>query len=147
MAGIILARTQPSVWESAPATFARVPYDLPMGPRQSVGERSRNVRASIRVACAAALGVVVGVVSSVFTAWQAAMLVGWDAGALLLILWIWLAVAGLDAEASRTHASREDTSIRLSELIILSSGVALLAAVGLVLIRAGHTGGIVKTCG
>jgi uncharacterized membrane protein len=55
-----------------------------------------------------------------------------------------LAVAGLDAEASRTHASREDTSIRLSELIILSSGVALLAAVGLVLIRAGHTAGGAK---
>ena len=100
------------------------------------------MRAGVRVACAAALGVVVGVVSSGFTAWQAAMLVGWDAGALLLILWIWMAVAGLDAEESRTHASREDTSIRLSELVILSSGVALLAAVGLVLIRAGHaTGG------
>jgi hypothetical protein len=78
------------------------------------------------VACAATLGVVVGVVLSVSTAWQAAMLVGWDAGALLLILWIWLAVAGLDAEESRTHASREDTSICLSELIILNSGVALL---------------------
>ena len=115
-----------------------------MGPRQSASQRSRNVRAGVRVACAAALGLAVGGVSSVFTAWQAAMLVGWDAGALLLIAWIWSAVAGLDAEASRTHSSREDTSIRLSELIILSSGVALLAAVGLVLIRAGHATGAAK---
>jgi uncharacterized membrane protein len=109
-----------------------------------VAERSRNMRAGVRVACAASLAVVVGVASSVFTAWQAAVLVGWDAGALLLILWIWMAVAGLDAEESRTHARREDTSIRLSELIILSSGVALLAAVGLVLIRAGHATGRTK---
>jgi uncharacterized membrane protein len=119
-----------------------VAYDPLMGPSRAVVERSRNIRAGVRVACAATLAVVVGVASSVFTAWQAALLVGWDAGALLLILWIWTAVAGLDAEESRSHASREDTSIRLSELIILSSGVALLAAVGLVLIRAGHaTGG------
>jgi hypothetical protein len=64
------------------------------------------MRAGVRVACAASLAVVVGVVSSVFTAWQAAMLVGWDAGVLLLIPWIWMAVAGLDAEESRTHATR-----------------------------------------
>ena len=53
------------------------------------------MRAGVRVAYAASLAVVVGVASSVLTAWQAAMLVGWDAGALLLILWIWIAVAGL----------------------------------------------------
>src|SRR5665213_1606035 len=66
-----------------------------MGPSRYVAERSRNMRAGVRVAYAASLAVVVGVASSVFTAWQAAMLVGWDAGALLLILWIWIAVAGL----------------------------------------------------
>ena len=84
----------------------------------------------------------VGWALSLFTAWQAAMLFGWDAGALFLLLWIWTSVAGLDAAGCKIHASREDPSIRLSELILLSSGVALLAAVGLVLIKAGHaTGG------
>jgi len=116
-----------------------------MGLNRSVvelAELSRSVRAGVRVVCASSLGVVVGAASSVFTAWQAAMLVGWDAGALLLIVWISMAVAGLDAEESRSNASREDTSIRLSELTILSSGVAMLAAVGLVLVRAGNaTGG------
>jgi uncharacterized membrane protein len=115
-----------------------------MGPNRFVADRSRNMRAGARVACAAILGVVVGVVSSAFTAWQAATLVGWDAGAMLLILWIWTAVAGLNAEECKTHARREDTSIRLTELIILSSGVALLAAVGLVLIEASHASGGTK---
>jgi uncharacterized membrane protein len=109
---------------------------------RSVPEHSRNVRAGVRVGWAASLGVVIGVVTSLFTEWQAAILIGWDSAALLLIVWIWVAVAGLDAKGSRTHAGREDTSIRLSELIILVSGVALLAAVGLVLVRAGQaTGG------
>jgi uncharacterized membrane protein len=110
----------------------------------SVSERSRNLRAGVRVGWAASLGVVVGVVTSLFTEWQAAILIGWDAGALFLTVWIWVTVAELDAKESRTHAAREDTSIRLSELIILVSGVALLAAVGLVLIRAGQTSGGTK---
>jgi uncharacterized membrane protein len=112
----------------------------------SLPERSRRVRAGVRVGWAVSLGVVVGVVTSLFTQWQAAILIGWDASALLLIVWIWVAVAGLDAKESRTHASREDTSIPLSELIILISGVALLAAVGLVLVRASQaTGGTKAT--
>ncbi len=88
------------------------------------------------------MGIVVGVVASLFTFWQAATLIGWDAGALLLISWIWWVVGRLSPEASQTHARREDTSIRMTEVIVLAAGVALLAAVGLALVRAGHaTGG------
>ncbi len=61
-----------------------------------------------------------------------------------LILWIWLVVWTMNAEESKAYASREDPSIRLSELIVLTSGVALLAAVGLVLIRAGNATGATK---
>jgi uncharacterized membrane protein len=115
-----------------------------MSPKLFLSERSRNARAGVRVAVAASLGVVAGGLSSLFTFWQAAMLVGWDAGVVFLISWIWISVARLNADESKGHASREDTSIRLSELIVLSSGVALLAAVGLVLIRAGHAAGGAK---
>ncbi len=96
----------------------------------------------MRVAFAAFFGIVAGGVASAFTFWQAATLIGWDIGALLLIAWIWWAVGRLSHEGSQTHARREDTSIRLAELIVLTAGVALLAAVGLALIRAGSaTGG------
>lgn len=96
----------------------------------------------MRVAIAASVGIVAGGVASIFTFWQAATLIGWDVGALLLMLWIWWAVGPLSPEASQTHASREDPSLRLTELIVLAAGVALLAAVGLALVRAGQaTGG------
>lgn len=98
----------------------------------------------MRIAVAAASGIVAGGVASVFSFWQAATLIGWDVGALLLIMWIWWAVGPLTAEETQTHARREDTSIRLTELIVLSAGVALLAAVGLALIRAGHATGATK---
>ena len=81
---------------------------------------------------------------SSFTFWQAATLIGWDVGVLFLITWIWWAVGGLDADECKAHANREDTSIRLTELIVLSAGVALLAAVGLALIRAGKASGATK---
>jgi uncharacterized membrane protein len=120
------------------------PYDAPMALMETMSRRSRNVRAGVRVGCAALLGLVVGGVVSQYTSWQASVLVGWDAAALFLNAWIWVAVLGLDAKETKSHAGREDTSIPLSELIILVSGVALLAAVGLVLIRAGQASGGTK---
>ena len=51
---------------------------------KSMSEHSRNVRAGVRVGCAASLGLVVGGVVSLFTSWQAAILIGWDAAALFL---------------------------------------------------------------
>jgi uncharacterized membrane protein len=101
----------------------------------------RDPRAGVRVAIAAALGIVVGGVS-VFTFWQMATLIGWDVGALVLGVWIWWAVGGLSPEETMERATREDTSLQVSELTILAAGVAVLAAVGLALIRAGQaTGG------
>lgn len=103
----------------------------------------RDPRAGVRVVIAAMAGIVAGIVVSFFTSWQAATLIGWDVGALILIGWIWRAVGKMDPGETRAHASREDTSIRLTELIILCAGVALLAAVGMALVRAAHaTGGM-----
>jgi uncharacterized membrane protein len=85
--------------------------------------------------------VTLGFVASQFTLWQAATLIGWDIAALGLMAWIWLAVSTLNADQTRSHANGEDPSIRLSELIVLACGVALLAAVGLVLFQAGHAVG------
>lgn len=115
-----------------------------MSPRTGSSWPRRDPPAKVRLAVAATLGIVAGVVVSFFTFWQAATLIGWDVGALLFISWIWWRVGGLDAEATKAHANREDPSIRLTELIVLSSGVALLAAVGLALIRAGMATGAMK---
>lgn len=119
-------------------------YDSLVSRGLSAIERLRSAPAGVRVAITASIGVAVGAIVSAFTSWQAAILIGWDATAVCLLAWIWLAVAKLSASESKSHASREDPSIRLSELVVLSSGVALLAAVGLVLIRAGQAVGGTK---
>lgn len=106
--------------------------------------RGRDPRSGVRVAAAAALGIAAGVVACFFTFWQAATLIGWDVGCLILITWIGWAVAGLDAEECKRHAKREDPSIQLTDLMVLSAGVAVLAAVGLALVRAGSVSGATK---
>jgi uncharacterized membrane protein len=96
------------------------------------------------VAVSAAVGVVVGVVVSLFTLWQAAVLIGWDAAVALILVWIWWALWRLSAAETQRNARREDPSLRLSELLVLTAGVAVLAAVGLLLVRAGSSTGGTK---
>jgi uncharacterized membrane protein len=100
--------------------------------------------AGTRVAAVAVLGVPVGVVVSLFTLWQAAILIGWDVAVAVLLGWIWLALSRLTAEQTKKNASREDPSVELSELLVLTAGVAVLAAVGLLLVRAGSSTGGTK---
>jgi uncharacterized membrane protein len=115
-----------------------------MDDRASVAELLRATKAGVRVALTSLLGLVGGSVASLLTIWQAAILIGWDVTDLCLMGWIWLALWKLNAHDTKAHASREDPSIRLSEFTVLAAGVALLAAVGLVLIRAGHAEGGTK---
>ena len=104
--------------------------------------RRRDPRAGVRVALAASLGIVAGGVVSLFMVWQAATLIGWDVGVVFLGSWIWWAVGRLSPEETQSWATREDTSIQVTDLIVVAAGVAVLAAVGLALIRAGNaTGG------
>jgi uncharacterized membrane protein len=104
----------------------------------------QQTTAGVRVAAAASIGTIAGLIGSVFTFWQAAILWGWDAAVVCLLAWIWLAVWKLGAAETKSHALREDPSTRMAEVLVLVAGVALLAAVALVLVRAAHAMGGTK---
>jgi len=98
--------------------------------------------AAVRFAVGAAVGVVAGVIACLFTIWEAAVLIGWDAGVGVVLVWAWLALAGLSPAETERLAIREDPSVPFSEVLVLTSGVAVLGAVGLLLVRAANaTGG------
>jgi uncharacterized membrane protein len=97
-----------------------------------------------RCSVGALAGVIAGMVASLFLMWQAAILIGWDAASVCYLAWTWKIVGGLDAAETRRHANIEDASRRTAEVIVLSAGVALLAAVALVLIKAGQSHGGTK---
>jgi uncharacterized membrane protein len=107
-------------------------------------KRPRIETVGSRSLVAAAVGLVAGGLVSVLVVWQAALLVGWDCAAAFDLAWTWWIVARMTPAQARVHAKIEDPSRRLSEAIILLSGVALLAAVGLLLIRAGQAHGGTK---
>jgi uncharacterized membrane protein len=97
-----------------------------------------------RCAAAGLAGAIAGIVASLFVTWPAAILLGWDGASLCYLAWTWKIIGGLDAEGTRRHAHIEDASRRTAEGIVLAAGVALLAAVGLVLIKAGESHGGTK---
>jgi uncharacterized membrane protein len=100
--------------------------------------------AAVRFTIGAGVGLVAGVIASFFTIWEAAVLIGWDAGVAAVLGWAWFALAGLSPAETERLAVREDPSVRLSELIVLTSGVAVLVAVGLLLVRAANAAGGTK---
>jgi uncharacterized membrane protein len=102
--------------------------------------------AAVRIAVGSIVGVVVGFgfssIPSSYTVWQSSVLVGWDAGVALIIGWIFFSLWRLNPSQTKVEAIRVDPSVPLSEALVLTAGVAVLAAVGLLLVRAGSaTGG------
>jgi uncharacterized membrane protein len=89
-------------------------------------------------------GVTAGALSAFFMTWQAAVLVGWDVAAACYLIWTWKIVGGLNGPGTRQHATVEDPSTRLAEALVLVAGVALLGAVGLLLLKAGESHGGTK---
>jgi uncharacterized membrane protein len=102
--------------------------------------------AGVRLTVGAIVGVIVGLgvsfVHSGYTVWQPAVLLGWDAAVAVILTSIFFSVWKLSPSETQANAIRVDPSRPLSDVIIVSAGVAVLAAVGLLLERAATaTGG------
>jgi hypothetical protein len=111
---------------------------------QAINAAWRIKTAGTRTALAAVVGLIGGVIASAFVVWEAAVLLGWSIAAFAFLFWTWMSIRPLDAEDTKQHANIEDASRSLSEGIVIAAGVALLAAVGLLLIHAGQVHGGTK---
>ena len=72
--------------------------------------------------------------------WSVAALCASDVAALVFVVWVWLTVAGVDAEAMSRVARAEDASHAAAEAVLLSAGAASLVAVAFTLAQAGDVG-------
>lgn len=95
-----------------------------------VATRLRRVSALPRAAASLAVGAASTVVWARFLPWPVAIVSGWDVAAAMIIVWIWSAVGGLDAERTQAMATREDDSRLTVEILLLSAAVVSLAGVG-----------------
>ena len=96
-----------------------------------------------RLASAVAAGVLVGAGAAAVLAWQAAVLLGWCTAAAVYLVRVWRVVLRPEADAEWTarHATRIDESRVAADIGLLAAAVASLAAVGVLLLKAGDEHG------
>jgi len=99
----------------------------------------RPAHLAARLVVMATVGVGVGVLCALTFSLEYAPLSGWIAAACTYCLWVWLTVSRMDANRTARHATVEDPSRGLSELLILAGSLFSLAGVVWVLIRTGES--------
>ncbi len=109
--------------------------DLPRKPQR------RGHPALARIAGAALVGVVVGVGLVVVGAPGYALLAGWCVTCVLFLTVTWALVWPMDAGRTADHAVQEDPTRAAADLLLLVAALASLAAVGLILVKAGSDRG------
>jgi uncharacterized membrane protein len=92
------------------------------------------------VLTAGAVGLFVGGIMATVGPWQLAILAGWDIGSSLLVGWIWVSIARLDAHATRLLATREDDSRAASRGVVIVACVASLVGVFVGILKARQVG-------
>jgi uncharacterized membrane protein len=128
----------------APGGADATPHaDMPHGIRRFIPTQIHRW-AVVRVTWSAITGVVVGSIVSGFTIAQAAALIGWDAAAAFFLVCVYVDIWRLDAASTQQRATRFDPSRFLADGLVISAGVAILAAVALALAQAGHNHGADK---
>ena len=106
--------------------------------------RRKGPSVGVRVAVCAAAGALGGLVVAIVGPWWLIPLSGWDIAALLFVGWMWQSLWSLDAAGTADQARRENPRRGAADALLLSASVASLIAVGLVLVRAGHSTGLSK---
>ena len=70
--------------------------------------------------------------------WTEAPLIGWIVGALVFVTWAWVSISPMDAEQTRAHATREDPSRPVTDILLIGANVASLSAVVAVVVDFGR---------
>ena len=86
------------------------------------------------------MAVTAGGIASVLVAvlgdWRYAPAAGWDVAELVFCARTWTAIWPMPASETAAHATDEDPSRPVSDVVIVSASVASLTAVGVVLVHA-----------
>jgi uncharacterized membrane protein len=97
-----------------------------------------------RVAACTAAGAIAGGLVAIVGPWWLAPLAAWDIASAALLTWTWRLLWPLGSELTARHARQESPGRVNTHLLLLGGSVISLAAVGLVLVRAGSEAGLAK---
>ena len=93
-------------------------------------------RSSTRLIAMVLVGVLAGLPTGLVGGWLLAPAVGWAAAAILYITWVWFVVARMDAPTTAAHATREDPSTGITDLLLILASLASLGSILIVLLQA-----------
>ncbi|GAA3747610.1 DUF1345 domain-containing protein [Leifsonia bigeumensis] len=102
------------------------------------GSHAASVRVLWMLVAGGATAVAIGLLGS----WDYALVLGWMVAALTWMIWVWLRIGRMGPDQTRTHATREDPSRGLADALLVVAGLASLAIVVFVLVRAASADGI-----
>ncbi|OBG95442.1 hypothetical protein A5697_24605 [Mycobacterium sp. E3251] len=71
--------------------------------------------------------------------WRFALL-GWVVAAAVYVAWSWLIIGPMDAQRTARHATREDATRLLADVVIVSASLGSLGGVGYVVAAGTHSG-------
>ncbi len=83
-----------------------------------------------------AVGILAGLASGLLGNWLLAPAIGWAVAAVLYIGWVWVSVVPLDAATTAAHATREDPSRGITDLLLILASLASLGSILIVLLQA-----------
>ncbi|MFZ4718701.1 MAG: DUF1345 domain-containing protein [Ilumatobacteraceae bacterium] len=111
-------------------------------PAAVVPERAVSARRRLYVC--AGIGLAAGSATAFVAPWQLAVLVGWNAAAALLLVWIVLEVGRLDADGTRRRAEPEDNSHRGPVMIVTAAAIVSLGGMAFGLVHARRVGQLME---
>lgn len=88
------------------------------------------------------VGAAASAVTGTFASWHYALVVGWISAALFYTVWVWVRIGRMGPAETKSHATREDPSRGVADVIVVVASVASLAIVVLVLILAASADGV-----
>lgn len=97
--------------------------------------------AARRLVVAVPAGALAGAVTGLFSAWQAAVLVGWIALGVVWSTWTWAVILRLDPAETSALAVAEEPNQGQTFALLLAAAVASLAAVAAGVVKAGGAHG------
>lgn len=97
-----------------------------------------------RLLAASVTGLLAGIVTARFAPWQMAVLVAWDAAAIVIVATIWMFIPALDGAMTRSTARRQDISRANDDLVVLVASLVSLVGVVLTLFAAKSESGGLK---
>ena len=117
-----------------------------MSARQDLPTRTppRRRSAGTQLAGSAVAGIAVALPVAAAVQWSLLPIVAWDFSALTYLLWVWLTIWPMDAEATAEAAVPEDPTRRASDLLTIVAALVSLVAVGFVLGDASNARGSAK---